>query len=96
MRGAHGRESDAWWSISHLIVLCPGAVRRPTVGPLPDTGDVATPGYGVNSVEESEDTHCGPKLQKCAHVLLYAGNVRNAARVRIRLANWVVRAAMRV
>ena len=52
--------------------------------------------HGVNSVEESEDTHCGPKLQKCAHVLLYAGNVRNAARVRIRLANWVVRAAMRV
>ena len=43
--GAHGRESDAWWSIPYLIVLCPGVVRRPTVEPLPDTGDVATPGY---------------------------------------------------
>ena len=45
VRGAHGRESDAWWSIPYLIVLCPGVVRRPTVEPLPDTGDVATPGY---------------------------------------------------
>ena len=43
--GAHGRESDAWWSIPYLIVLCPGVVRRPTVEPLPDTGGVATPGY---------------------------------------------------
>ena len=33
--GAFGRESDAWWSISYLIVLY---VRRPTVEPLPDTG----------------------------------------------------------
>ena len=40
--GAFGRESDAWWSISYLIVLY---VRRPTVEPLPDTGGVATPGY---------------------------------------------------
>ena len=45
MRVAHGRESDAWWSIPCLIVLSPGVVRRPTVEPLPDTGDVATPGY---------------------------------------------------
>ena len=52
--------------------------------------------HGVSSVEENEDTHCGPNLQKCAHVLLHAGNVRNAARVRVRLANWVVCAAMRV
>ena len=29
--GAHGRESDAWWSTPYLIVLCPGVVRRPTV-----------------------------------------------------------------
>ena len=43
VRGAHGRESDAWWSIPYLIVHCPGVVRRPTVEPLPDTGDVATP-----------------------------------------------------
>ena len=42
MRGAHGRESDAWWSIPCLIVLSPGVVRRPTVEPLPDTGDVAS------------------------------------------------------
>ena len=26
--GAHGREPDAWWSISCLIVLNPGVVRR--------------------------------------------------------------------
>ena len=51
--------------------------------------------HGVNSVEENEDTPCGPNLQKYAHVLLCAGNVRNAVRVRVRLANWVVCAAMR-
>ena len=45
MRGAHGRESDAWWSISCLIVLGPGVIRRPLIEPLPDTEGVATPGY---------------------------------------------------
>ena len=51
---------------------------------------------GAGSVEKSDDTLCVPSLQKCAHVLQFVRNVRNAARVRIRLANWVVCAAMRV
>ena len=33
MRGAHGRGSDAWRSISHLIVLGPGVVRRHSLFP---------------------------------------------------------------
>ena len=52
--------------------------------------------HGISSVEENDDTHCGPRQQKCAHVLQCAGNVRNATRVRMRLADWVVCAAMRV
>ena len=43
MRGAHGRESDAWWSIpSHRIIQESFAA---TIEPLPDTEGVATPGY---------------------------------------------------
>ena len=52
--------------------------------------------HGAGCVEKSDDTLCVPSLQKCAHVLQFVRNVRNAARVRIRLANWVVCAAMRV
>ena len=52
--------------------------------------------HGVNSVEENEDTPCGPNLQKYAHVLLCAGNVRNVARVRKRPTEWVVCTVTRV
>ena len=41
-------------------------------------------------VGKSGHTLCVPSLQKCAHVLQCVGNVRNAARVRIRQAKWVV------
>ena len=46
--------------------------------------------HGAGCAEKSGDTLCVPSWQKCAHVLQYAGKVRNAARVRIRPAEWLV------
>ena len=46
--------------------------------------------------EKSGDTLCVPSWQKCAHVLQCARNVRNAARVRMRPAEWVVCMGARV
>ena len=52
--------------------------------------------HGAGSVEKSDGTLCVPSLQKCAHVLQCARNVRNAARVRMRPAEWVVCMGTRV
>ena len=67
-----GRGSDAWWSIPYLIVLCPGVVRRPTVEPLPDTGDVATP----VSAEALRQRACLLLVPRSTHRIPQAGRKR--------------------
>ena len=52
--------------------------------------------HSAGCAEKSSDTLCVPGLQKCAHVLQCAGNVRNVARVRKRPTEWVVCTVTRV